>query len=219
MTKKMTRTEWLQERNKGIGSSDVAAVLGISPYKSNVELWEEKTGLREPEDISEKEYVQNGIKSEKPMIELFQVDYPQYEVKHQVNRHLINPEYEFIRCSPDALIVEKETGKKGFLETKRVEIRNANQYDNWKGGAIPQYYYTQTLQYFLADPQMEFGYLRAYMVNFGKEGIYRIEVRDYKIANSRSEIQADLDYLLPIEVEFWSHVVNKTRPAKILPNI
>ena len=36
--------EWLAFRNTGIGGSDAAAVLGENPWKTNVELWEEKTG-------------------------------------------------------------------------------------------------------------------------------------------------------------------------------
>lgn len=45
---------WLKERQYGIGASDAAAMLGISKWKSNEALWEEKTGLRAPEDISGK---------------------------------------------------------------------------------------------------------------------------------------------------------------------
>lgn len=43
-TAAMSRTEWLKERTKGIGGSDVATVLGLNPYKTPLELWEEKTG-------------------------------------------------------------------------------------------------------------------------------------------------------------------------------
>ena len=40
----MTREEWLDFRKKGIGASDAAAAIGISKYKSQVELYLEKTG-------------------------------------------------------------------------------------------------------------------------------------------------------------------------------
>ena len=46
--------EWLAFRKTGLGGSDAAAILGLSPFKTNVEVWEEKVGLREPEDISDK---------------------------------------------------------------------------------------------------------------------------------------------------------------------
>ena len=39
----MNREQWLEERKKGIGGSDVACILGMSPYKTNVALWEEKS--------------------------------------------------------------------------------------------------------------------------------------------------------------------------------
>ena len=39
----MTRTEFLQRRKSGIGSSDVAAVLGISPWVTPYQLYCEKT--------------------------------------------------------------------------------------------------------------------------------------------------------------------------------
>jgi putative phage-type endonuclease len=43
-TKDLDRDEWLQIRKQGIGSSDAAAAVGLSPYKSQLELWMEKTG-------------------------------------------------------------------------------------------------------------------------------------------------------------------------------
>ena len=69
------RKEWLKARQKGIGGSDAASVLGISPWKTNVQLWEEKTGIKEPEDISEKEVVRFGKESEAAIRQLFQLDF------------------------------------------------------------------------------------------------------------------------------------------------
>lgn len=53
----MTEKEWLEERKKGIGGSDAATILGLNPYKSNIDLWAEKTGKKEPPNISDKPYV------------------------------------------------------------------------------------------------------------------------------------------------------------------
>ena len=39
---KLSYAEWLQVRRSGIGGSDAAAALGLSPWKSPLELWEEK---------------------------------------------------------------------------------------------------------------------------------------------------------------------------------
>lgn len=44
------RLSWLKERRNGIGGSDAAAVLGLSPWKSALELYCDKIGLTELED-------------------------------------------------------------------------------------------------------------------------------------------------------------------------
>lgn len=45
-----TREDWLAARKPYIGGSEVAIVLGLSPWKTPVDLWLEKTGRREPDD-------------------------------------------------------------------------------------------------------------------------------------------------------------------------
>lgn len=40
----LTREEWLDLRTRGIGGSDVAAVLGVSKWRSSHDVWREKTG-------------------------------------------------------------------------------------------------------------------------------------------------------------------------------
>jgi len=41
-------SEWHRFRSGGIGASDVAVVLGISPFKTRFQLWAEKAGLAKP---------------------------------------------------------------------------------------------------------------------------------------------------------------------------
>lgn len=43
-TKALSREQWLQVRQQGIGSSDAAAACGLNPYMSMLELWMIKTG-------------------------------------------------------------------------------------------------------------------------------------------------------------------------------
>ena len=42
-TKELPREDWLAVRKQGIGSSDAGAAVGLNPYKSQLELWLEKT--------------------------------------------------------------------------------------------------------------------------------------------------------------------------------
>ena len=71
------RAEWLEARKDGLGASDAAAVLGISPWKTNVQLWEEKTGLVVPEDIGGNPAVKYGNDAEPLLRQFFALDHPE----------------------------------------------------------------------------------------------------------------------------------------------
>lgn len=61
-TRRIERADWLEVRKRGIGGSDAAAAVGLSPYKSQLELWLEKTGRDaelpkpDPDDSTEPVY-------------------------------------------------------------------------------------------------------------------------------------------------------------------
>ncbi len=46
-TNDLSRDDWLMVRKGGIGSSDAASAVGLNPYKSQLQLWMEKTGRDE----------------------------------------------------------------------------------------------------------------------------------------------------------------------------
>ncbi len=48
-----TRDEWLKLRREGIGGSDVAAVVGLSPWNTPFGVWADKTGALDESDESE----------------------------------------------------------------------------------------------------------------------------------------------------------------------
>lgn len=79
-TLNMSRIEWLQERTKGLGGSDAGVVLGLNKYKTAFELWLEKTGQVEPQEIdSEAIYWGNE------MLEEIRGLYPLRNVGYQVS--------------------------------------------------------------------------------------------------------------------------------------
>ncbi len=95
---------WLEFRKQGIGGSDAAAILGLNPYKTNVQVWEEKTGLRVPDDISDKPNVKYGKEAEELLIKLFALDYPQYKVR--INRNIVYKR-GFMFASLDAELTDR----------------------------------------------------------------------------------------------------------------
>ena len=50
------RAAWLKGRRTGIGGSDVAAVLGLNPWKTPLDVWNDKLGLSEDKGMSEPAY-------------------------------------------------------------------------------------------------------------------------------------------------------------------
>ncbi len=48
------RDEWLAARRTGLGGSDVGAILGLSPFRTPVDAWLEKTGRAPDDDLAER---------------------------------------------------------------------------------------------------------------------------------------------------------------------
>lgn len=125
------REEWKANRIKGIGGSDVSALVGMNPWKDSNTLWKEKMGIIIPQDISDKPYVQYGIKAEEYLRELFALDFPQYEVQYQDNTILQSRKYPWMLYSPDGLLYERETGRRGIFENKTTNILQSMQREKW----------------------------------------------------------------------------------------
>lgn len=205
--------EWLKNRTYGIGGSDASAIVGMNPYKTNIELFEEKTGRRIPEDISQKPYVQYGIRAEPLIRELFKLDYPEYQVSYYENRILRSTSYPFLQASLDGELLDQE-GRKGILEIKTTNILQSMQYEKWKE-RIPDNYYIQILHYLLVTGY-DFVVLRAHLISMWNKD-KRTTVKHYFI--ERSEVLADLEMLLQEEKKFWQYVESGRKPPLILPEI
>lgn len=206
--------EWLNNRKNGLGGSDSSIILGISPFKTNIDLWLEKTGQKEPEDISDDEKVKYGHEAEDSIRNLFMLDHPEYELFHDEFMILRSDKYPFLQASLDGELIDTNTGEHGILEIKTTEIMNKQMLDEWKNG-IPNHYYTQCLHYLIVTGY-EFVWLRA-KLKFVWDSNYQ-EIRDYYF--TRAEVIEDMKYLLNKEKEFWNeNILKGVRPGLILPEI
>ena len=142
-----SREEWLQHRSNYIGGSDASAILGMNPYRTNIELWQIKTGQLVPEDISEKPYVKYGTEAERYLRALFELDYQEYEVEYVENNMFLNEKYPFAHASLDGWLTDQD-GRKGILEIKTTNILQSMQKEKWNH-RIPDNYYIQILHYLM----------------------------------------------------------------------
>ena len=211
-----THEEWLKERERGIGASDAGTILGINKWKTNVELWEEKVGIRQPEDISHKPYVQFGHDAEPFIRDLFALDHPELRVTYESPYKMIfSDELPFLFATPDGELEEIATGRRGGLEIKTTEIMTPRQWSLWKD-QIPDQYFCQVCHQMLATG-WEFVKLKARIKWHDKDGDLRVDVRHYTI--ERDDVRDFLEELKDKELRFWHHVQTKTQPALILPEI
>ena len=208
------RKEWLRFRHKYIGGSDASCIIGLNPYKTNIELWEEKTGRREPEDISEKDYVKYGTKAEEYLRILFGLDYPQYDVLYTENNMWLNDAFPFAHASLDAWLIERETGRKGILEIKTTNILQSVQKEKWNH-QIPSNYYVQVLHY-LAVTEFDFVILKA-QLKYNYDGEIFLNTKHYQI--EREEVQEDINYLMEEERKFYQYIKTETQPPLVLPEV
>lgn len=203
--------EWFLFRKDKIGASEASAVMGLSKFQTNVDLWELKTGLKEPKDLSKNELVNYGINAEEYLAKLFELDFPQYTVVNSKEIVLSSEEYPFIIASPDGLLVDNRTQEKGFVEFKTTTDKGGNAKDEWAVDHIPNGHYCQMLHTFLADKDLSFGIIKCQIkyVTENGENCY-CETKHRKIY--RKDIKDDLQILLEEEIKFIEYVKRKERP-------
>lgn len=207
-----SREEWLKNRTK-IGGSDASAIVGMNPYKSNIDLWFEKTGQVHPEDISDKPYVRYGTNAEEHLRALFSLDFPQYKVEYVENNMFVNSLYPWAHASLDGWLTDQD-GRKGILEIKTTEILQSMQKEKWNQ-RIPDNYYIQILHYLMVTG-FDFAVLKAQLKTVF-DGVPYLQTKHYFI--ERADVEADIQYLANEEKKFWQHVIERTQPALILPDI
>ena len=209
-----SREEWLEHRMNFLGGSDASAILGLNGWKTNVQLWEEKSGLVVPEDISSKPYVQFGICAEPIIRELFKLNYPQYKVEYVENNSWINDKYPFAAVSHDGWITDIRTGRKGVWECKTTEIVSSMSKEKW-AGRLPDNYFVQLIHSLMVREDCDFAHLTALLTfKFNDKELYQ-QIKNYHI--ERSDHVDDISYLAEEEKKFWEQVQSGMKPDLILP--
>lgn len=210
------RKQWLEARKNGIGASEAAASVGLSPWKSNARLWEEKTGRITAPDISDKPAVKYGSEAEEYIRALFALDFPEFRVDYdQFGMIRNNQECPWAFATLDGDLTETTTGRKGVLEIKTTEIQRSSQWSEWDG-KVPQHYYIQVLHQLLATGY-DFAILKAQIKYTDRNGGKQAAIRHYRI--ERSDVLDDIKWLATREERFWRYVETDTRPPEILPEI
>ena len=211
MYKFKSREKWLEARTKYIGGSDVACIMGLNPWKNNVQLYREKKGIVMPDDISDNPLVIYGTKAEEHIRALFELDHSELKVEYVPDNSWRNSKYPFGAASLDGWTTD-EKGRKGILEIKTSTITSSQANAKWKD-KIPDNYYCQVL-YYLGITEFDYVDLRANLkYQFSEEAPYTV-TRDYHI--ERSEVEEDIATIMEMTAMFAKSLEENKEPSLLL---
>ena len=200
--KKLTATlgldkeEWLRCRKQGLGGSDAGAVCGLNPYRTAIQVYQDKT-TDEIEDI-DNEAMRQGREFEDYVARRF-MEATGKKVR-KANFMYYDEEHPFMLADVDRMIVGENAG---------LECKTASPYmaEKWADGKIPLSYQIQCLHY-MSVCKADAWYIAVL--------IYGREFKYYKIERDE-EMLADL---IQIEKDFWeNHVLKKVLPKPDGPEL
>lgn len=130
--------ELVKDRRKFIGGSDAPVILGVSSWKTPFELFQEKTGQKEPEDLSDVERVVAGILMEDVVAQMY--TRRTGKKTRRMNDRRIHMQYGFpMGAQIDRMIV----GDAIPLEIKTADISQSDKWGEEGTDDIPLPYYCQ----------------------------------------------------------------------------
>lgn len=195
-TRQLSRSDWLQVRKQGIGGSDAAAAVGLSPYKSQLELWLEKTGrdaeLPKPDPNDTTEPVYWGTLLE-PIVAASYTQQTGNRVR-KVNAVLQHPTVPFMLANLDREVI-------GAPGVQILECKTTGEFGArlWRDG-VPEYVQLQ-VQHQLAVTGKHAADV-AVLLCGQQLAVHRIERDDDLIAR-----------LIELEARFWRYVETDTPPS------
>ena len=196
-TKHLPREEWLVVRKQGIGSSDAAAAVGLNPYKSQLELWLEKTGRDtslpklDPQDEDSPAYWGNILE---PIVATHYTKRSGHRVR-RVNAVLQHPDPKlaWMLANIDREVIGAPEVQ--ILECKTAGINGARL---WKEG-VPEYVQLQVMHQLAVTGKQAADV--AVLLGGQHLEVHRIERDESMIAR-----------LIDLERLFWDYVVSDTPP-------
>ncbi len=111
---------WLQKRKKGIGGSELAAIIGLSPFSGPIDIWNNKRGVGDKFTPTEQMRWGNLL---------------EYSIAKEWNKRnscykmiggelIIHPDESWMRGTPDFLLFENDlhNGPTAILEIKNTSV-------------------------------------------------------------------------------------------------
>ena len=202
--KTTTHEEWLEERKKSLGGSDIGAVLGMNEYSSPYTVWAEKTGKLPP--FEGNEWTRLGNDLEGYVAQRFSEASGLKVVNDTATWR--NDKYPHLHANIDRRVV----GMKAGVECKLTSEFNVKKYQN---GEFPDRFYAQCVAYLCVT---EFD--RWYLVVL----IYGKGIKIYQMTRIPDDVcpewcessvyvsDAECEALVKATADFWEYVKSGEAP-------
>jgi putative phage-type endonuclease len=177
LTAETDREAWLAERRKGIGASEISAVLGISPWESPFSLYHRKVHGWDLDLSAEMEW---GTRLEPAVIDKFADTHPEFRV---VNDGLVVGDPEWMLATPDRMLYMADDTDVTRYPVGLLEVKTAHRADGWGDTGtddIPVYYRAQ-VQWQMAVTGLHWAYVAVL--------IGGSDYREYLIARDDKDIR------------------------------
>jgi len=186
------RPEWEAARRTGVGASESAAVLGVSPWGSALSVYAEKLGLAP-------DFVDNEAMRWGRILEPIVVDEAALEIGGSSATYVMSGDmlrskhHPFMLATLDAWIVRG-------AETLPLEVKVSSRAGDWDNGAPP--HYRAQVQHQLAVTGAPRGYIAGLLG--GTRLVWEEVERDPDFIDN---------HLIPALADFWGRVTDQIPPA------
>lgn len=200
------RIDWLKQRQSGIGGSDIAAICGLNPFKTPLQVWQSKINPVVDEEISEPAYWGTTLEN------VVAQEYAKRTGRkvQRINQVLHHPHLPYCLANIDRAVVNPEIAGRVFwkddrLTTNRIlECKTANGFAAKKWGEsgsdyVPDEYLVQCMWYM--------GITGADICDLA----VLIGGQDFRIYTIQKDVLL-LDDLYASASDFWQLVETRTEP-------
>lgn len=196
------RQEWLRERKNYLGGTDLAAIAGLNPYRTALDVYLDKTS----DDIAEN--TNSAMHWGTLLEDVIAKEYAQvtgYDVEIEPNT-IYHPEYKFLaanidRWAHDIHPFKNEMSTKHVLECKTAGFNKGKEWGESGTDQIPESYLVQVAYYAaICDvPKVDIAVL--------------IAGQDFRIYtyNRNKDLE---DKIIKIGINFWRNHIEKRIPPK-----
>ena len=197
-TSNLSSEEWLSYRRRGIGGSDAAAILGISPWRTARDLYYDKLNVVKADMDENWVALEMGHLLEDLVARIFAKKTGLHIFQRKVMFQ--HPLYPWMLADLDYL-VELPDGSNAILEIKTT---NYNARENWwyNGEEIVPVYYESQGRHYMSVMNLDRVYFCCLYGNNEDEVIIRHLDRDYAYESE----------LIALEDAFWNDHVQKHQP-------